>query len=128
MSYTLPTDSELEILQVLWANGLCTVRFVNDKINEHREVGYTSTLKTMQLMMDKNMLDRVIEERTHYYKAALAEETTQKSLLDEFVASTFRGSASSLVLRMLGDGDTNLDEIQKIKAIISEFENQNQNL
>lgn len=123
MQTTLPTDSELEILQILWTNGPCSVRFVNDTINEKREVGYTSTLKTMQVMMDKNMLQRIIKDKTHYYEAVVSEAHTQKNLLDEFVEATFRGSTSSLVLRMLGDGETSKEEIEKIKAIIQKIEN-----
>jgi BlaI family transcriptional regulator, penicillinase repressor len=121
----LPTDSELEILQILWENQPCTVRFVNDKINEKREVGYTSTLKTMQLMLDKNMLTREIKDRIHFYLAAMNEAHTQTGLLNEFVENTFRGSASSLVMRMLGNAEnTSPEELQKIKAIIAELEKQ----
>ncbi len=118
----LPTDSELEILQILWENSPCTVRFVNDIINQKREVGYTSTLKTMQLMMDKNMLQREIVDRIHYYASNISEHATQKELLSEFVHSTFRGSTSSLVMRMLGDGEASQEEIKKIKEIIKSLE------
>lgn len=124
MNTHLPTDSELEILQVLWQHGPATVRFVNDVINQHREVGYTSTLKTMQLMMDKGMLDRSIEDRVHYYNASISESQTQKGLLDEFVHTTFRGSPSALVMRMLGNGESNPDELQRIKEIIAQIEKQ----
>ncbi len=120
----LPTDSELEILQILWQHGACTVRFVNDTINEKREVGYTSTLKTMQLMMDKNMLQRDIVERIHYYIPSISEHETQRGLLTEFVDATFRGSTSSLVMRMLGDGEASPEELKKIKEIIASLENQ----
>lgn len=122
MQAILPTDSELEILQILWTHGPCTVRFVNDTINQKREVGYTSTLKTLQLMMDKTMVQRHITDRTHYYEASIAEENTQKQLLDDFVASTFRGSSSNLVMRMLGDGEASKEELQKIKDIIKKLE------
>jgi BlaI family transcriptional regulator, penicillinase repressor len=114
----LPTDSELEILQILWQHGASTVRFVNDTINQHREVGYTSTLKTMQLMLDKDMLSRTIEDRIHYYIAAINEQHTQAGLLDEFVENTFRGSTSSLLLSMLGNSEkTSYEDIQKIREI-----------
>jgi BlaI family transcriptional regulator, penicillinase repressor len=124
----LPTDSELEILQILWQHGASTVRFVNDTINQHREVGYTSTLKTMQLMLDKDMLSRTIEDRIHYYIAAINEQHTQAGLLDEFVENTFRGSTSSLVLSMLGNSEkTSYEDIQKIKELIREIEQKNFN-
>lgn len=128
MTDILPTDSELEILQILWENGPSTVRFVNDKINERREVGYTSTLKTMQLMLDKAMLDREIRDRIHFYIPAINEERTQTHLLNEFVETTFRGSASSLFMRMLGSaGQTNSSELQKIKELIAEYEKNSNN-
>jgi BlaI family transcriptional regulator, penicillinase repressor len=124
----LPTDSELEILQILWQHGASTVRFVNDTINQHREVGYTSTLKTMQLMLDKDMLSRTIEDRIHYYIASINEQHTQAGLLDEFVENTFRGSTSSLVLSMLGNSEkTSYEDIQKIKELIREIEQKNFN-
>ncbi len=123
----IPTDSELEILQILWQNGPATVRFVNDEINKSREVGYTSTLKTMQLMMDKGMLDRKIEERVHYYIPAIEEDGTKSVLLNEFVEATFNGSPSSLVMNMLGNSSTSTDEINKIKLFIQSLESNSNN-
>jgi len=66
-----PTDSELEILQILWERGPNTVRFINEKLNERqeKEIGYTTTLKLMQIMAEKKLLSRNTETRTHVYKA-----------------------------------------------------------
>jgi predicted transcriptional regulator len=122
----VPTDAELEILQVLWQNGSQTVRFVNDKLNQQhteKEIGYTTTLKFMQLMLDKGLLTREIIERSHIYTPAVPEEQMQTQLVKEFVDAAFRGSASSLVLRALGNGETTQAELEKIKALISEIEN-----
>src|SRR5687768_3378111 len=71
-----PTESELEILQVLWEHGPSTVRFVNEKLNEKKETGYTTTLKIMQIMTTKGMLVRDEDGRTHIYKPAAKEEDT----------------------------------------------------
>ena len=119
-----PTDAELEILQVLWQNGAQTVRFVNDRLNEQhpeKEIGYTTTLKFMQLMLDKGHLTREIIERSHIYTPTVPEEQTQTQLVQEFVDAAFRGSASSLVLRALGNGSASAEELAKIKALISAF-------
>lgn len=121
----VPTDSELEILQVLWQNGAQTVRFVNETLNKQKpekEIGYTTTLKFMQLMLDKGLLTREIIDRSHIYSPAIPEEKTQEQLLNGFVNSAFRGSASSLVLRALGNGNTTQAELEKIKALINEIE------
>lgn len=99
-----PTESELEILQILWANGPCPVRFVNEQLNKKREVGYTTTLKLMQIMVDKGLARRNTDNRSHIYEANVAEGETQKRLLDELVDAAFRGSALKLVVQALGGG------------------------
>ena len=71
-----PTDSELEILQILWEKGPQTVRTVNEQLNKQREVGYTTTLKIMQIMLDKGTLTREVADRAHIYAAAINETAT----------------------------------------------------
>ncbi len=117
-----PTESELEILQILWQNGASSVRFVNDELNKKREVGYTTTLKFMQIMLDKKFVTRNAESRTHIYEAAISEADTQQLLLDKFVDSTFRGSAMKLVMQALGNHESSKEELDEIKALIDEIE------
>ena len=117
-----PTAAELEILQVLWQNGAQTVRFVNDELNKQREVGYTTTLKFMQIMLDKGTLTREIIDRSHIYRPSVSEETTQAQLLRGFVDTTFRGSSASLVMRALGNGSASAEDLAKIKAMIADME------
>ncbi len=113
-----PTDSELAILQVLWENGPSTVRFVNDQLNLEREVGYTTTLKLMQIMAEKGLVSRNTETRTHIYQAALTEREAQRNLLNKFVDTAFRGSAVKLVMQALGNHKTSKEELEAIKALI----------
>lgn len=129
MMTPVPTESELEILQVLWEKHPETVRYVNELLNKRRkpedkEIGYTTTLKIMQIMLEKGLLKRDIVERSHIYSPAVAEEVTQAQVLRGVMDAAFRGSASSLVLRALGSGDTTLEELEKIKAMIAQIENQ----
>lgn len=117
-----PTESELEILQVLWQHGPSTVRFINDKLNEKRETGYTTTLKIMQIMTAKNLLVREEDGRTHVYKAAIKEAETQQLLLDKFLDTTFRGSAARLVMQALGNAKPSQEELEEIKKLIRKME------
>lgn len=114
-----PTDAELEILHVLWANGPSTVRQVHDQISQHREIGYTTALKLMQIMVDKGLLSRIEESRSHTYSAAVSEEDTQRGLVDRFVETAFRGSASKLVMQVLGQHKTSPEELDEIKKLLS---------
>lgn len=117
-----PTEAELEILQVLWQYGPSTVRFINDKLSEQREVGYTTTLKLMQIMLEKGLLNRNADSKVHVYRAVLAEADTQQQLLDQFVEAAFRGSAMKMVMQALGHHKTSKAELDEIKALIDKIE------
>ncbi len=126
MAISTPTTAELEILQILWQHGAQTVRFVHDELLRQRadDIGYTTTLKNMQNMLDKGILLRRIEARSHIYCPAHPEAQTQNQLLQGFVEATYRGSAASLVLHALGKGSASPDELAQIKALIEAIEHQ----
>lgn len=117
-----PTEAELEILQILWQEGDSTVKYVNDKLNERKEVGYTTTLKIMQIMSEKGLVERDTTSKSHLYKAAIEESETKQALLDKFLETAFKGSAGNLVLQALGNFETSKSEIDQIKKMIEEIE------
>jgi predicted transcriptional regulator len=100
------------------------VREVNDILNQKREVGYTTTLKIMQIMADKGLAERDTRTRTHIYKAAVSERDTQQQLLNRFLETTFKGSAGKLVMQALGNHEASTEELEKIKALIKKIEDQ----
>jgi predicted transcriptional regulator len=114
-----PTKAELEILQVLWKHGPSTVRLVNEKLNEEkRDVNYTSTLKLMQIMLEKGLLTRDGRQVKHIYAAAEEESKTKSKLLERFVENLYEGSASNLMMQLLGNKKTSKKELDAIKALI----------
>ncbi|MBK0403165.1 BlaI/MecI/CopY family transcriptional regulator [Adhaeribacter sp. BT258] len=113
-----PTESELEILQVLWQHGPNTVRFVNDELSKSKETGYTTTLKLMQIMHEKGMVNRDESGRSHIYSAAITETATQKQLLDRFLDTAFRGSALKLVMQALGNKKTSQQDLNEIRNLL----------
>jgi predicted transcriptional regulator len=117
-----PTEGELEILQVLWAKGPSSVRDVHVVLSAQRETGYTTTLKLMQIMLDKGLVKRNAEARTHIYEAGVSEADVRSQLLRRFLDSTFRGSASQLVLQALGNHTASKKELEQIKALIEQIE------
>jgi BlaI family transcriptional regulator, penicillinase repressor len=118
-----PTKSELEILQVLWKHGPSTVRFVNDHLNEQkREVQYTSTLKLMQIMVEKALLDRDESQMKHVYRASLEEGTAKSALLERFVNTLYEGSASSLMMHLIGHRKTSKKELEQIKELLKKMD------
>jgi BlaI family penicillinase repressor len=118
-----PTKSELEILQVLWKHGPSTVRFVNDTLNEQkRAVQYTSTLKLMQIMVEKGILKRNESSMKHIYIPAMEEHKTKNFLLERFVDSMYNGSASSLMMQLLGNKKTSKKELEAIRDLLKKLD------
>jgi len=118
-----PTKSELEILQVLWQYGPSTVRFVNDQLNEQkREVNYMSTQKLMLIMLDKGFVTKDASQMTHVYKAVADEGKTKGYLLDRVVDNLFNGSASSLMMQLLGNKKMSAEELEEFKELIKKID------
>jgi BlaI family transcriptional regulator, penicillinase repressor len=124
MKPTKPTESELEILQILWSKGLATVREVHEDLASTKDVGYTTTLKLMQIMHEKGLVKRDDSMRTHIYQAAVNKEKTQKHLLGKMIDNLFGGSPTQLVIQALGEHKTSPEELQKIQALLDELKNQ----
>jgi len=116
-----PTESELEILQVIWKNGQCTVRDVHEELAKNKDAGYTTTLKLMQIMHDKGMLVRDTSAKTHLYKALITREQAQNTALDKILDTVFKGSTADLVIQALGQHRATSDEIDAIKKYLQQF-------
>ena len=111
-----PTESELEILQILWRRESATVREVHEELSKTKTSGYTTTLKLMQIMFEKGIVTRDDSSKSHIYMPALSRKKTQKQFLDKMINGLFSGSSTQLVLQALGNqkaSKSELDEIQK---------------
>lgn len=118
-----PTESEMEILQVLWEEGPSTVREVHEILSKIKEAGYTTTLKLMQIMYEKGLLHRNDEARTHIYTSAVRKESIQKQVVSKMINGLFKGSPAKLVMHALGNHRASKEEIEEIKNYLHEMEN-----
>jgi len=122
MAKIKPTIAELEILTHLWENGPSSVRDVHSQLSESRDVFYTTTLKTMQVMLNKGLLHRDTSERAHIYSPTVEKSDIERSLLDGLRASIFRGSTAKLIISALGHDRPSHEELEEIKALIHKME------
>jgi BlaI family transcriptional regulator, penicillinase repressor len=118
---TKPTESELEILQVLWNEKAATVRTVHEELLKTKDAGYTTTLKLMQIMFEKGLVTRDDSSKTHIYQPAVTREKTQKQFLNKMIDSLFAGSSSDLVLQALGGHSASEEELDKIQQLINQL-------
>ena len=117
-----PTEAELAILRVLWELGPATVRQVNEQLSAgRRDVGYTTTLKLMQIMADKGLVTRDESERTHVYAAKASQDQTQRQLVSDLMDKAFGGSASALMLQALNAHPASAAELEEIQRLIAEY-------
>jgi len=121
-----PTESELEILSILWTYKKASVRQIHEKLAETKATGYTTTLKTMQIMHAKGLVDRDEQNRSHIYTPAITQKATQKSLVKGFLSTAFGGSAKNLVMQALGQGQPSKEEINEIREFLDQLENEKQ--
>jgi BlaI family transcriptional regulator, penicillinase repressor len=119
---TGPTDRELAILSVLWEKGPSSVREVHEALHQDVETGYTTTLKLMQIMVEKGLLVREDDGRRHIYRPALSEEKTQKDLVQNLLDLVFAGSAEKLVMRALSARKVSGKELRRIREMLDEME------
>ena len=119
-----PTESELEILQVLWANEPCTVRFIFEQLQQEKEnLGYTTVLVQLQRMTKKEMVSRSKEGKTHYYSAIPKESEIQENLFKKLVKTAYKGSALNLALHALGQAATSNEELKTIQQWLDQQKN-----
>src|SRR5689334_18534468 len=107
-----PTESELEILQVLWQKGLASVREVHEELSKTKEAGYTTTLKLMQIMNEKGLVRRDDKEKT------------QKHMLSKMINTLFGGSTTELVIQALGNHKATADELEEIQKLLTDMKSQ----
>ena len=119
-----PTESELEILRVLWERSEATVRDVHEELSKTKDAGYTTTLKLMQIMHEKGMVKRDESNKTHKYAPLISREKTQKQFVGKMIDTLFQGSSSQLVMQALGNHKASKEELDEIQKLIDNLKQQ----
>ncbi|MFA8343580.1 MAG: BlaI/MecI/CopY family transcriptional regulator [Rhodothermaceae bacterium] len=117
-----PTESEIEILKILWDKESATVKEVNEILNKIKPVGYTTTLKLMQIMHEKGILSRTQSGRSHIYTPEIEEKETRKFMMNKLMDTLFGGSAKEMVMQALGNHKPSKEELDEIRSLIDKME------
>ena len=121
-----PTKAELAILRVLWRAGPLSVRAVRNILDESKPIGYTTVLKTMQIMADKGLVERDDRQRPQLYRARYSEDRTQKQLLTDIIQRVYGGSIKALVMHAIGTRNPSLEDLEAIEKLLHRFEEEDQ--
>lgn len=115
-----PSDFELAILRVLWRLGEGTVRQIHEGLKGERQLGYTTVLKTMQIMAEKGLLRRDESAKSHVYRPSEAPQATKGSMVRDLVDKAFEGSALQLLAHALHAKRPSASELDEIQALIDQ--------
>lgn len=116
-----PTNAELAILRVLWRDGPSTVRDVYERLPTH-DVGYTTVLKTLQIMTEKGLVQRDESARSHIYRAAVPANVVKRRMVSDLLDRAFEGSAASLVMHALSARTASAADLAQIRSLIDELD------
>lgn len=122
MNLPRPTDAELAVLNVLWDRGPSTVRQIHEVLSGGRDLGYTTVLKSLQVMTEKGLVLRDESERSHVYAATQTATQTQRSLLGDLMERAFGGSAAQLVIQALHAKRASKQELAEIRRLLEQAE------
>ena len=114
------TEVELELMNVIWDLGDCTVKDVQTRLANDRELAYTSVATIMKILEQKGALSSRKEDRAHTYRPLISRTDYEATSLRHLEANVFRGDPTSMVMRLLNDGRISHDELQTIRKILDE--------
>ena len=117
-----PTRAELEILSVLWRSGPCSVRDVRNILARSKPTGYTSVLKTMQVMTAKGLVERDERRRPQIYRARYSQDRTQKQFVSDLIQRVYGGSVKALVMHAVGTRKPSPEDLEAIEKLLDRFE------
>ncbi|MES2391661.1 MAG: BlaI/MecI/CopY family transcriptional regulator [Acidobacteriota bacterium] len=113
-----PTEFELDLLRALWARQSATVRELHDDLNRTRPLGYTTVLKTLQIMTEKGLVQRVEAGKAHIYTPTATQQQTQHQLILDLSERLFAGSAAQLAMQALSMHAASSTELDEIRTLI----------
>jgi BlaI family penicillinase repressor len=106
------TPLELEIMQVLWESGACTVSEVQPKLKA--ELAYTTVQTMLNVLLRKGKVKRVQEGRAYRYRAVVSRERATGSALSDMVKRVFGGSSEALLMAMVDTQQITADELTRV--------------
>ncbi len=119
---TQPTEVEIQILNLLWELGPTTAREIHNRLSEHKETTYSTTVKMLSVMLGKGLVKRNDSVRPQLYRAAQTQARTQKRMLGDLIEKVYDGSAKSLVMQALSTKDASKEDLAEIRRLIETLE------
>lgn len=113
-----PTDGELEILRVLWAEGPSALSSVCGTLRQQRDVATTTVATMLRLMQDKGLVKRQGAGRGALWAAAVTHKRAARGMVRKLVDGVFDGSADRLVTHLVEGGQLSHEQLVELRQLI----------
>jgi BlaI family penicillinase repressor len=116
------TDVELQILRVLWELGPSPVREIHARLEQQKGTNYSTTVKMLSVMLQKELVTRTEDQRPHVYRPKVSRKLAGKRMMRDLFDKVYEGSSLSLVLQALSTESPSADEIAEVRRFLDEME------
>jgi len=114
----LPTDVELEILQILWNSGPSMLGQICAALRLQRKVATTTVATMLKIMLDKKLVKRSPASRGSLWEAKLSRQAASAGLVRKLLDRVFDGSAEKLVAHLLEAGQLSDSDRQELRRLL----------
>ncbi len=112
------TEHELEIMHIVWRNESTTVRDVYEELLRRRKIAYTTVMTMMGILEQKGYLKKKRGEKAYLYRPAQPESRVLGSMVNDFVARVFKGSAKPLLVHLVENEHLSEEELDEIARLM----------
>ena len=113
-----PTDGELEILRVLWAEGPTALSVLCERLRQERDVAATTVATMLRVMAGKGLARRTGSGRGAVWSAAVSQEKTERGMVRKLVDRVFDGAADRLAAHLVEGGQLDADQLKELRRLI----------
>ncbi len=114
----LLTDTELELMTILWRLGEGTVNDVIAQLPKERNLAYTSVSTILRILEQKEILQTRKEGRGHIYTPQIEKTEYEAKTVKHVVDRVFDGTPVALVRQLLSSGQLSESDLKELKSLI----------
>ena len=113
------TEVELQLMNVIWSLGPCTVKEVQTEINKERELAYTSIATIMKILETKGILKNTKDDKAHIYTSLVDKVEYEAHSLEHLAENLFHGDSSMMVMRLLDNSNFSQKDLEAIREVLN---------
>lgn len=105
-------------MKIVWQRGSATVREVYEELLKRRKIAYTTVMTMMGILEQKGRLKKSEDNRAFLYTPTEPQGKVVGSMVQEFVARVFNGSAKPLLVHLVESDNISREQLDEIAELL----------